>query len=824
MKTLRMIYLMVVLIVPVQLFAQTTFTKHFNDGQAAERKGFGSKAIEYYLKAEKSTNKSFEKNRVWKALADVYKRQSDYNHAIDYYTKLLTVYNDDNRKRVLLNLSDLWILTGQYKKVVDNLKDMQDAPDESVRLTNLSSAYMKLKQYDDAIHLLDKVLADPNSRSYNIALQNKGYILWAQQKYREADSILQMAASRFAANDAKRYICLGNLAKVQSELKKYDEALKNINTTLEWQEKNLGEKHFDYVNSLRKKAEILLSSGKTGDATRQFKKYFYSERDYVANNFAYMTENERLNFWYSQKPLVDECFRLEASDPDFLYDVAVFSKSVLILANENFAAAAFSDEKMKAIYSDIVNLKSELILAKPEDRNQIQAKIDALEKQYAAMNPKFKEFANNLKVDRPKVSQSLKNKNDAVVEFVYYNQGDDMRYAALVLQKDKPVRYVPLFSQSEIEDYEINGMSVTVLINSARPSFKNSLFSDTLLSNKIWGKIVETVPQNSNLYFVPDGIFYNLGIEYMCFNRPDLKFFRLTTSAVLTKDDTRTHKTALIAGGLDYNDASATSAAPDSMPDRTGSMFFNSKGIHSNWKNLPGSTAEVDSVAKILESAGVDVTKITTTKGAEDLLKKNMNGSDIILLSTHGYFFSSPMVDNDYGMEDIFSADSSMTACGLVFAGVNKTSLDKPENQFIDDGCLTGFEISTLDLSSTDLIVLSACSTGLGTVSLSGTSGIVRGIKKAGAKSAIVSLWEVNDAATRLLMTYFFDYLNTGMSKHDAFYAAREKLKNFDGTLKMTVQEFSQTRMTNVTVEKEFKPDFSKPYFWAPFVLIDGLQ
>ncbi len=174
-------------------------------------------------------------------------------------------------------------------------------------------------------------------------------------------------------------------------------------------------------------------------------------------------------------------------------------------------------------------------------------------------------------------------------------------------------------------------------------------------------------------------------------------------------------------------------------------------------------------------------------------------------------------------MEDSFSADSSMTACGLVFSGVNETCIDKPENSHVDDGCLTGFEMSMLDLSSADLIVLSACSTGLGEISLSGTSGIVRGLKKAGVNSAVVSLWEVNDIATRLLMTYFFDFLNQGMSKHDAFAAAREKLRTFDGELTVSVSKFSPAHQANITVEKTIKPNFSNPYFWAPFVLIDGI-
>ena len=823
MKLLSLTYLVFLWLMPVQIFAQSAFTKLFNNGQDAERKGFDSKAIEYYQKAERSAKKSFEKNRVWKALADSYKRQSDYIHAIDYYNKLLTVYNDDNRKRVLLNLSDLWILTGQYSKVIDNLKDMSDSPDESIRLTNLSSAYIKLQKYDDAISLLDQVLQDPNSRSFSIALQNKGFVLWSQGKFKMADSVLQKAVAFFLSDDPKRYICLGNLAKVQADCGGYEKALQSINTALLWQKEHLGKKHFDYIISLRKKAEILLASGKTGDATKQFKDYFYSERDYIANNFAFMTENERLNFWYSQKPLVDECFALEDLDPDFLFDVAVFSKSVLILANENFAAAAFSDRKMKAVYAEIISLKSDLLTAKPETRDKIQLQIDALEKQLATMNPKYKKFVSNLQIDRQRVEQSLKNSDDVVSEFIYYKKGNEMRYAALVLQKGKPVKFVPLLSQTEIEDYKINGISVNMRINSSRASFKNGLFTDTLLSQKIWKPIVELAPINGNLYFVPDGIFYNLGIEYMCFWRPDLHLFRLTSSSVLVNDDTRKVKTALVAGGFDYNDASTASTAIDSMPDRTGSLFFNSKGIHTNWKNLLSSNAEVDSVSSVLQSGGIDVIKITSAQGSENHLKQNIENANIILLSTHGYFFSSPSVNNDYGMSDSFSADSSMTACGLVLSGVNKTSLDSPENQYIEDGCLTGFEISNLDLSNADLVVLSACSTGLGEISLTGTSGIVRGLKKAGAKAAIVSLWEVNDAATRLLMTYFFGFLNSGMSKHDAFCSAREKLRNFDDTIKITRQEFSQTRQANVTVEKEFKPDFKNPYYWAPFVLIDGL-
>ncbi len=296
----------------------------------------------------------FEKNRVYQSLANNYKAIADYHHAIWYYQKLLPIYKGANQQRVLLNLSDLWLLTGQYSKVIDNLKDMQQSPDELVRLTNLSAAYLRLGRQPEAIAMLNNILQSAtDSAKLRIALQNKGYTLWSMERYAEADTVLKTALELFDANDTKRYICLANLAKVQAANGKFDIAVNNIDQAISWQLKNLGNKHLDYIISVRKKAEILQMAGKMGNATKSFKLYFQNERNYIADNFAYMTENERLNFWHSQKPLIDECYAIEAHDPEFLFDVAVFSKSVLMQANHNFATLAATDINTAILYDKI---------------------------------------------------------------------------------------------------------------------------------------------------------------------------------------------------------------------------------------------------------------------------------------------------------------------------------------------------------------------------------------------------------------------------------------------------------------------------------------
>ena len=102
-----------------------------------------------------------------------------------------------------------------------------------------------------------------------------------------------------------------------------------------------------------------------------------------------------------------------------------------------------------------------------------------------------------------------------------------------------------------------------------------------------------------------------------------------------------------------------------------------------------------------------------------------------------------------------------------------------------------------MDLRGTDLLVLSACQTGLGEVSGEGVFGLQRGFKKAGVNTILMSLWEVDDEATSLLMTSFYKELAKGKSKSDSLKAAQKAVKNHKGK------------------------DFSSPFYWAAFILLD---
>lgn len=96
-----------------------------------------------------------------------------------------------------------------------------------------------------------------------------------------------------------------------------------------------------------------------------------------------------------------------------------------------------------------------------------------------------------------------------------------------------------------------------------------------------------------------------------------------------------------------------------------------------------------------------------------------------------------------------------------------------------DDGILTAYEVANMNLTNTELVVLSACPTGLGEIdSNEGDYGLQRAFKMAGVKHLIMSLWKVDDAATRDLMIQFYDnWKGQGMNIHDAFKDAQNQIR-----------------------------------------------
>ena len=138
---------------------------------------------------------------------------------------------------------------------------------------------------------------------------------------------------------------------------------------------------------------------------------------------------------------------------------------------------------------------------------------------------------------------------------------------------------------------------------------------------------------------------------------------------------------------------------------------------------------------------------------------------------------------------------------GLILSAAQKAWQGDEIPKDIEDGILFASEIASLDLSKTDMVVLSACQTGLGTINNEGVWGLQRAFKLAGVNTIVMSLWKVDDLSTRLLMCEFYRQYINGISKQDALKAAQKY-----------VREYTDDYGNRL---------FESPYYWAGFIILD---
>lgn len=295
----------------------------------------------------------------------------------------------------------------------------------------------------------------------------------------------------------------------------------------------------------------------------------------------------------------------------------------------------------------------------------------------------------------------------------------------------------------------------------------------------VWGRLSPYFQGKKRIFFSADGIFNNIGIEYLPFGGKPLseqyEVYRLSSTKELCyKHESRKPTKAALFGDINYNEGATKSE--ETQRSLTSLRVSDDAG---SFADLSNTLREVNDIQTVLTSKGVkDAERFCDTEASREAFL-NLSDSMVNLLhiATHGVY------------RDVKQATEveSMQNSLLAFAGAN---LD-------DRGIVTAADIATMNLRQCDLAVLSACETGLGKLGGDGVFGLQRGFKNAGVHTLLMSLKNVYDDSTADLMISFYKHLMDGATKRKALVKAQQEIRN---------------------------KGFNDPKYWAAFILLDGLD
>jgi len=332
----------------------------------------------------------------------------------------------------------------------------------------------------------------------------------------------------------------------------------------------------------------------------------------------------------------------------------------------------------------------------------------------------------------------------------------------------------------------------------------------------IWQPLEKELVGIKTLYFSPRGLLHRINLDAIPINEMETLAdkYRLielnsTRQLVIPNPVQIANNEAVLFGGIRFEQDTVISNSEPLLASRSrGELSFeyvDSTLRGGSWNYLAFTEREVNSIEKIMQDAGIKTTLKKGFDAKEETFKNiganNSSSPRVLHIATHGYFFAdlkgnaktSGLSDQKESAFKI--SEHPMLRSGLIMAGGNAAWQGRRTTEGREDGILTAYEISQMNLSNTELLVLSACETGLGDIQGNeGVYGLQRAFKIAGAKYLIMGLWQVPDKQTSMLMTTFYKkWLEEKMSIPDAFHAA----------------------------QKEMREIGLDPYQWAGFVLVE---
>jgi CHAT domain-containing protein len=295
----------------------------------------------------------------------------------------------------------------------------------------------------------------------------------------------------------------------------------------------------------------------------------------------------------------------------------------------------------------------------------------------------------------------------------------------------------------------------------------------------IWDPIAPVIADASRILIVPDGQLNLVNFAALPTKNghylveQDGRFEYLAAERDLRGTSARSgaRRAILVVGGVDFDSSTARGAWVADHLRGVGNRTSRCAAFQRlQFASLPGSRVEANSVAEQEKRFATAVSgrqdsipqcvELQSTAATEGEFKRLAPQCRYLHVATHGFFLADECQDTTSSRATA-GISNPMLMSGLAFAGANRQAVGADG----EDGILTAEEVTTLHLEGAELVVLSACNSGVGELAAGeGVRGLRRAFELAGAQHLVLSLWKVEDTSTVQWMHGFYDRLWAGRS------------------------------------------------------------
>lgn len=803
-------------------------------GMLYDAKGYYAKAEKLYQRALDINEKAFGPNHLslvkpLNYLAKQFKERGDYEKAESLYKRVLEIRESSANRRELVYtifpLANLYVEMGESEKAEPlYLRGLQiaeaelgsDDPDLAQCLAHAGIwSYLIKNDYEKAELLLRRALTieenkfGPERPSAGSSLIDLARLYIAKGDYQKAEPLLIRALKIFESFTGKEHpdvaavnTQLGELYYLKSDYSNAEFAFKRA---LAITEKTPFWGHY-LANALSNLANLYLVKGEIQKAIDYRTRSNDIRESDLVRNILVGSERQKLNYLNLTSLYTDLTLSLHSQfAPNNLNACRMAFTSVLRRKGRTLDALrdTFSvlrqhaDPQGQALIDQLAEarkLLSTVSIKGPtqEGINQFESdiktlenSIDTIESKLNASNAELVEHLMPVELDA--VQKALP-PGTALIEFAYYQPYDakieklgSPHCLAYVMTNLGKIKWADL---GEVAPIETAIAQLRDLLRDPESDINNNVRPlARSLDEKVMQPVRSLLDKNSKLLISPDGAlnlipFGALVDEsgHFLIERYNLSYLSSGRDLLSQSRRLQAKEGPIIVGNPDYGEPlTSKSRVSSDIPDYS----------QLNFSPLNGMEKEAQDLKKILPEA-----TLLLRKEATESAIKNRRRPTILHMATHGFFLEDviPSLPTTPGrganaIERMRNAsqeslgnvtipnrkvENPLLRSGLALAGANQR---KSGNE---DGILTGLETMGLDLRGTEVVVLSACDTGIGKVKTGeGVYGLRRALVLAGSESQVLSLWPISDDETKDLMIAYYKRLRAGQGRRDALRQAQ---------------------------------------------------